>query len=134
MRPPAFKPTIIVSNLPEGFTAEDLASLFDEYGLVLGAMIKPGDDGGKAPRGLVNLAPANAVGKAVQSLDGQVVQSRHLRVRKAPEPPPKAPKVPRRTMVVRRAQEQFPAEAAPARARRPVVVERRSLPSRSRPS
>ena len=32
-----FRGNIVVSNLPEAFGDEDLAALFDPYGLVLGA-------------------------------------------------------------------------------------------------
>jgi RNA recognition motif-containing protein len=93
MRRTPFKGNIVVSNLPDEFTSGDLAALFDEYGLVLGAMIKQWHgDTGRAPRGLVDLAPANAVEEAIRSLNGQVVKSRHLKVRKAPDPPKRAPK------------------------------------------
>ncbi len=90
MRRTAFKATIIVSNLPDDFTAGELAELFDEYGLVLGAVIKrSGEATGAAPRGMVNLAPKNAVEAAIRALDGTVIRARHLRVRKAPEAAPR---------------------------------------------
>ena len=58
----------------------------------LGAVIEhPHGDTERAPRGLVSLAPPSAVETAIQSLDGQVINSRHLKVRKAPEPKKRAP-------------------------------------------
>src|ERR1700722_3952265 len=89
MRRTPFTGNIIVSNLPSGFTGSDLAALFDDYGLVLGAVINRAQDGAGSVRGLVNLAPPKAVEAAVSALDGQVVEAHHLRVRKAPPPPVK---------------------------------------------
>lgn len=138
MRRTPFAGNIIVSNLPENFTGGELASLFDDYGLVLGAVInRPTREAGGALRGMVNLAPPKAVEVAIGSLDGKVIDAHHLRVRRAPEPPPrkKATKVPRRP-VVRKEMPREIAEswfAAPAAARpaRTVIVERRPL-ARSR--
>ncbi|HXP32288.1 MAG TPA: hypothetical protein VN832_14430 [Stellaceae bacterium] len=141
MRRIPFPANIIVSNLPDGFSGGDLASLFDDYGLVLGAMIsRPRGEAG-APRGMVNLAPPKAVERAISSLDGKVVESRHLRVRRAPEPPvrakPKLPAAPRPGMTgtPRFSSEEraaaFP--VAPPRPSRAVVVERRPLRRTSRP-
>jgi RNA recognition motif-containing protein len=143
VRRSAFKATIIVSNLPDDVTAGELAELFDDYGLVLGAMIKRSEDAaGKAPRGMVNLAPKNAVEAAIRALDGTVVRARHLRVRKAPEDAPRPAGQGSRP----RARKAPPAEAvkpadtaveaaafAPVRAtvRRTFTVERRSI---TRPS
>src|ERR1700722_20399941 len=92
MRAAPFKGNIVVTNMPENFTGAALAALFDDYGLVLGAVIEhPHGDIERAPRGLVSLAPPSAVETAIQSLDGQVLDSRHLKVRKAPEPKKRAP-------------------------------------------
>src|SRR5215472_6841302 len=91
MRAAQFKGNIVVTNMPENFTGSALAALFDDYGLVLGAVIEhPQGDTERAPRGLVSLAPPSAVETAIQSLDGQVIDSRHLKVRKAPEPKKRA--------------------------------------------
>lgn len=143
MRRASFKGNIVVSNLPPNFTDGELAALFDECGLVLGAMIKRwGDETGRAPRGLVDLAPANAVEEAIRSLDGQRIGVNHIKVRKAPEPkprPPRAPQAPRpaaRAPAARQTDEQglsytaFAANAAPRPAARKPIVERRSLPRR----
>lgn len=144
MRRSAFKATIIVSNLPDDVTAGELAELFDVYGLVLGAVIKRSEAAtGGAPRGMVNLAPKNAVDAAIRALDGTVVRARHLRVRKAPEPA-KRPAGQGSRVRARKApaaEAAKPAEAAaafaPARptARRAFTVERRPLSgSAARPS
>jgi RNA recognition motif-containing protein len=140
MRAAPFKGNIVVTNMPENFTGAALAALFDDYGLVLGAMIEhPHGDLERAPRGLVSLAPPSAVETAIQSLDGQVIDSRHLKVRKAPEPKKRAPG-PKPSMQGRRmvrpdaAPPRMPADAgmsafatAPAVVRRAPIIERRSL-------
>ena len=140
MRAAQFKGNIVVTNMPENFTGSALAALFDDYGLVLGAVIEhPQGDTERAPRGLVSLAPPSAVETAIQSLDGQVIDSRHLKVRKAPEPQKRPPGQPKPTMSARRpARADKPRAVAPAAAvtdyspapvvvRRAPIVERRSL-------
>jgi len=101
MRTPQFHGNIVVSNLPEGFTAVELASLFDDFGLVLGAEM----DRRKARQGSIMLAPEPAVAKAIEALHGQTLAERKLKVLRAP-PPVKKPK---------------PANAAP-RPFRPMAV------------
>ena len=140
MRAAQFKGNIVVTNMPENFTGSALAALFDDYGLVLGAVIEhPQGDTERAPRGLVSLAPPSAVETAIQSLDGQVIDSRHLKVRKAPEPKKRAPGQAKPDTLARRpARADKPRAAAPTAAmadfspapvvvRRAPIVERRSL-------
>lgn len=141
MRPAQFKGNILVTNMPENFTGSALAALFDDYGLVLGAVIEhPQGDTERAPRGLVSLAPPSAVETAIQSLDGQVIDSRHLKVRKAPEPKKRAPgqakagapgRRPTRTDKPRVAAVPTATMAdyspAPVVVRRAPIIERRSL-------
>jgi len=134
MRPAPFKGNIIVTNFPDDFTGAALAALFDDYGLVLGAVIeRPQGDSNRAARGMVSLAPPKAVETAIGALDGQVIGSRHLKVRKAPEKPkrPAGPKpAPRAAKPEREsAREAMPFFAARQQAtvRRAPVVERRSL-------
>jgi RNA recognition motif-containing protein len=141
MRAAQFKGNIVVTNMPENFTGAALAALFDDYGLVLGAVIEhPQGDTERAPRGLVSLAPPSAVETAIQSLDGQVIDSRHLKVRKAPEPKKRAPGQAKPGATARRpARPATPHAAASAAAamtdysptpvvvRRAPIVERRSL-------
>lgn len=136
MRAARFKGNIIVTNMPEDFTSSALAALFDDFGLVLGAVIEPGRGEAQAPRGLVSLAPPSAVETAIQSLNGNVIGSRHLKVRKAPEKPAKAagagprkaatPQRPARVTVSRSAPPSY-APTAPAVVRRAPIVERRTL-------
>jgi RNA recognition motif-containing protein len=142
MRAAQFKGNIVVTNMPENFTGSALAALFDDYGLVLGAVIEhPQGDTERAPRGLVSLAPPSAVETAIQSLDGQVIDSRHLKVRKAPEPKKRAPGQAKPAGARRPPRPEMPRAAAPAATaaamadyapapvvvRRAPIVERRSL-------
>ena len=139
MRRTPFAANIIVSNLPDSFSGGELASLFDDFGLVLGAVIdRPGGGGSAAARGMVNLAPPKAVETAISSLDGKVVESHHLRVRKAPPPPvrprrakpPSAPHAALHNGPPRPYFAEDPAMPAPAPSARPartVIVERRPL-------
>jgi len=136
MRAAPFKGNIVVTNMPEDFTGSALAALFDDFGLVIGAVIeRPNGDEARAPRGLVALAPPSAVEAAIQSLDGQVIGSRHLKVRKAPEAPKRAakkPGAPKRAARPVAARPTAPAAASfapvtPAVVRRAPVVERRTL-------
>lgn len=139
MRTAPFRGNIVVTNMPENFTGSALAALFDDFGLVIGAVIeRPNGDETRALRGLVSLAPPSAVEAAIQSLDGRVIDSRHLKVRKAPEPKKKVPgarppgakpsSVARRPARPPAARAAAPAyEQAPVVVRRAPIVERRSL-------
>lgn len=82
MRAPNFHGNIVVSNLPEGFTAVELASLFDDFGLVLGAEM----DRNHARKGSLMLAPESAVEKALEALNGRTLADRALKVVRAPAP------------------------------------------------
>lgn len=82
MRAPIFHGNVVVSNLPDGFSAVQLAALFDEFGLVLGAEI----DRNRRDRGSVILAPEPAVEKAIETLCGQIVAAKKLKVSRAPVP------------------------------------------------
>ena len=80
MRAPNFHGNIVVSNLPEGFTAVELAALFDDFGLVLGAEM----DRQRGRQGSIMLAPESAVAKAIEALNGQLLAERKLKVARAP--------------------------------------------------
>jgi RNA recognition motif-containing protein len=82
MRAPIFHGNIVVSNLPDGFSAVQLAALFDEFGLVLGAEI----DRTRRDRGSVILAPEPAVDKAIAMLSGQIIAAKKVKVVRAPAP------------------------------------------------
>ena len=97
MRAPNFHGNVVVSNLPEGFTAVELAALFDDFGLVLGAEM----DRNRARQGSIILAPEPAVAKAIEALNGQKLADRALKVARAPAPVkrPKAARPQRSTPV-----------------------------------
>jgi hypothetical protein len=93
MRAAPFKGNIIIWNMPDDFTEAQLAALFDEFGLVLGAKIDRFPyEPGRTARGLVDLAPAKAVDKAIEALDGTRVEAAKLKVRRVPDAPPRPPK------------------------------------------
>ncbi len=52
MRMAPFRGNIVVTNMPEDFTGSALAALFDDFGLVLGAVIERpnGDENSRAAR------------------------------------------------------------------------------------
>lgn len=133
MRAAPFKGNIVVTNMPEDFTGAALAALFDDFGLVIGAVIeRPNGDETRALRGVVSLAPPSAVEAAIGALDGQVIGARHLKVRKAPEPakrPKKAagPRRAARPAAPRAAAPRFAPPETPAVVRRAPIVERRTL-------
>ncbi len=136
MRAAPFKGNIVVTNMPEDFSGAALAALFDDFGLVIGAVIeRPNGDEARALRGVVSLAPPSAVEAAIQSLDGQVIGARHLKVRKAPEPPkkrasPKKAAGPKRTSRLAAPRATTHAFAPPETTvvvRRAPIVERRTL-------
>jgi RNA recognition motif-containing protein len=113
----AFRGNITVGNLPEDFTDEELAALFDEHGLVLGARIdRDHSDPVQARRGRVALAPASAVERAVKALNNTRVNDCKLKVRVVVEPPPAPRKPPRAKPVA-------PPPMPAPRPARPVVVE-----------
>ncbi|MEA2753987.1 MAG: recognition motif [Aliidongia sp.] len=91
MRAPNFHGNIVVSNLPGEFTATELAALFDDFGLVLGAQI----DRAKAGKGSIILAPEPAVARAIAALNGQVFAGRTLKIAHAPAPPKRVKSAPR---------------------------------------
>jgi RNA recognition motif-containing protein len=134
MRPAPFKGNIIVWNIPDDFTETQLATLFDEHGLVLGAKIdRFPEEPGRTARGLVDLAPAKAVEAAIEALDGFRVEARKLKVRKVPDPAPQ-PRKERPAAAVSRSPSRPVAPVAetvhaPVAPRRPIV-EYRTLSAR----
>jgi RNA recognition motif-containing protein len=112
MRAPQFHGNVVVSNLPEGFTAVELASLFDDFGLVLGAEM----DRRRARQGSIILAPEPAVAKAIEALHGQTLAERKLKVVRAPAPVKK----PKPANAAPRTPRPAPAAAAPEVPREPL--------------
>jgi hypothetical protein len=79
-----FRGNIFVANLPNGYTDEQLAQLFDPYGIVLGAFLAR-DPVTRKTRGfgLVNIAPEKATAKAIAALNGTQVDGRKIEARAA---------------------------------------------------
>ena len=84
MRSTRITGNVFVSNLPSGFTDTRLAEMFDAYGLVLFAyMARDAQTGTLRNHGLVDLAPAGAVSRAVADLDGRPIDGTPISVRAA---------------------------------------------------
>lgn len=91
MRPVPFKGNLIVTNLPDDMTAPALADLFEDYGVVIGAVIKQiPANAGPATIGVVALAPDGAVEKAISAIDKTIVGERKIKVGRAKPQPPRA--------------------------------------------
>jgi len=134
MREQKFRGNVFVANLPKGYTDEELAKAFDTFGIVVGAFLARDSVTGAPKRhGLVNIAPERAAGEAVAALNGMEIGGRRIEARLAD--PDMALTIPTRPgpsrfdgapkRVARPA-----APAAPAKAPRPFIVERVSLPPR----
>jgi len=90
MRPVPFKGNLIVTNLPDDMTAPALADLFEDYGVVIGAVIKQiPANAGPATIGVVALAPDKAVEKAISAIDKTMVGERKIKVGRAKPLPPR---------------------------------------------
>jgi RNA recognition motif-containing protein len=87
MRPANFQGNIHIINFPPETTAADLAGLFDDYGLVLGAHIKRvPQESGSLRLGIVAIAPNEAADKAIEALQGHVLGGQKLKLKKAVPP------------------------------------------------
>ncbi len=84
MRYNKFRGNVFVANLPNGFKDEELAQLFDPYGIVLDAFMAREADGRTTKGcGLVNIAPPRAAAAAIAALHGTKVTGRQIEVRAA---------------------------------------------------
>ena len=119
MRPVPFKGNLIVTNLPDDMTAPALADLFEDFGVVIGAVIKQiPANAGPATIGVVALAPDNAVEKAISAIDKTIVGQRKIKVGRA------MPQAPRAKTAAKPAPRPLSAPpAAPIAAPRPYVAE-----------
>jgi RNA recognition motif-containing protein len=139
MRPSNFQGNIHIINFPSSTSAAELAELFDEFGLVLGAHIKSiPSTGGHLRLGIVSLAPDKVADKAIEALQGYQLGGQKLKLKRAVKPvkgerKPGAPAgAPRRTdrpavaprPMAYNSAEHFPAHA-PAEPPRKVIVEYR---------
>lgn len=82
-----FKGNIYVSNLPDDFTDEKLAALFDDYGLVLAAFVRRPYGIKRPPIGVLAVAPQDAADQAISALNGRRVGNRRIALA-PPSPPP----------------------------------------------
>ncbi len=130
MRPTNFQGNIHIINFPSSTSAAELAELFDEFGLVLGAHIKSiPSTGGHLRLGIVSLAPDKVADKAIEALQGYQLGGQKLKLKRA-VPPVKGEKkqgVRRAAAPDRPAQssaERFPARM-PSEPPRKVIVEYR---------
>ena len=122
MRPVPFKGNLIVTNLPDDMTAPALADLFEDYGVVIGAVIKQiPANAGPATIGVVALAPDNAVEKAISAVDKSMVGERKIKVGRAKPQAPRAKAAKPAPAVAPRPA--IAAASAPAVAPRPYVAE-----------
>jgi len=145
MRPSNFQGNIHIINFPPSTSAAELAELFDEFGLVLGAHIKSiPSTGGHLRLGIVSLAPDKVADKAIEALQGYQLGGQKLKLKRAVKPvkgEKKAGAAPRRPMGDRpqaprpmmnyNSAEQFPA-ATPSEPPRKVIVEYRGRRSINR--
>lgn len=132
MREQKFRGNVFVANLPKGYTDEELAKLFDPFGIVVGAFLARDSATGAPKRhGLVNIAPERAASEAVAALNGMDVGGRRIEAR--PADPDMALTIPARLGQPRfEPAPRRPTQAAPAPVKtpRPFVVERVTLPPR----
>jgi hypothetical protein len=136
MRQNKFRGNVFVANLPNGTTDEQLAQLFDQYGIVLGAFLaRDAATASTKGCGLVNIAPARAAEAAIAALNGTIVGGRRIEVRAAapemaitmPKPPrPARLSAPRSADGEPRAYAGEKAHFAARPAARPVTVEYRN--------
>ena len=123
-----FRGNVFVANLPLEYSDEELAALFDSFGLVLGAYLaRDPATLEKKGYGLVNLAPDRVAAEAVKALNGKQIGGRRVEVKIAD--PNMAITLPRPRRAVHgpgydAAPFSTPAAVA-APPRRPVVVEYR---------
>ena len=104
MRPEKIRGNVFVANLPLGLSDEQLAELFDPYGMVLRAHLARDPASGETlGHGLVLLAPDRVVDDAVAALNGSVQAGRRMEARRADPDmsiagpkPPRAPRGPGR--------------------------------------
>jgi RNA recognition motif-containing protein len=90
MSPAAFKGNLVITNLPSDMTGDQLAELFDGFGMVIGAEIRyiPAK-AGTATIGVVALAPEGVVDRAIDAVNHSLIGERRVRVGRARQRPPK---------------------------------------------
>lgn len=112
---------LFVANLPYNFTDDQLAELFDPFGLVITFRVARDRATGESKGfGFVELATEKARNKAIAALNGKQFSGRTIEVRLAKTPPKPAKKVSRLTA----------SPASRAAVNRKVLVEYRKLSER----
>lgn len=134
--------TLFVANMPYSFTDDQLAELFEPYGLVITSrMARDKDTGQSKGFGFVELAPDKARAKAIAGVNGKVLDGRTIEVRVADvkeKPAKPARRFPRAvgpsqspaSQPYAATQPYVSAHAAPAAPKRSVLVEYRNLSAR----
>jgi RNA recognition motif-containing protein len=121
------KPTaeaLFVANLPYSMTDDQLAELFDPYGIVITFRVARDRETGESKGfGFVELATEKARNKAIAGVNGKVIDGRTIEVRQA-----KVPVKPARKKRVAAFADAPP--VARAAANRKVLVEYRKLSER----
>ena len=74
---------VYVKNLSESTTEEDLKKIFGEYGTITSAVVMRDGDGKSKCFGFVNFENAAAAAKAVEALNGKIVDDKDWYVGKA---------------------------------------------------
>jgi RNA recognition motif-containing protein len=130
MRADRFMGNVFVANLPREFTDDQLAEIFDPYGIVIGALIAR-DPVTKQSKGcgLVNIAQSGAIERAIKGLNGTSVGGRKIEVRAAD--PDMAISIRSERSAPRQHAPSPAATVITSRPRRPVQVEYRSLGRRA---
>jgi RNA recognition motif-containing protein len=123
MRPEKFRGNVFVANLPKGFTDAQLAEAFDEFGIVISALLaRDAKTGAPKNHGLVSIAPDRAAAAAIAALNGKEVGGKRIEVRAAD--PDMSLTVPSR----RQPRSETPIPARPPAPTQPAFrVERRDL-------
>jgi len=124
MRPEKFRGNVFVANLPKGFTDAQLAEAFDEFGIVISALLaRDAKTGAPKNHGLVAIAPERAAAAAIAALNGKEVGGKRIEVR--PADPDMSLTIPSRRQP---RTETYARPAAPAQPTQPAfTVERREL-------
>jgi RNA recognition motif-containing protein len=131
MRPDVVKGNVFVANLPLGFTDEQLAELFDPYGIVLRAYLaRDPTTGEPTGHGLVELAPEKVVDTAIEAVSAERPGGRRVDVRRADASMGITVKRPARAARPPRAESGWDTPRPPRRAE-PIVVYERDPWSRS---
>ena len=126
--------TLFAANMPYSFTDDQLAELFDPFGLVITSrMARDRETGQSKGFGFVELAPAKARAKAIEALNGKTIEGRKIEVRIAdvvekPKGPRRFPRAVARPPADNDGEPLYSTPKAPAK--RSVLVEYRNLSAR----